>query len=137
MMGNRSILDEEIGLAKTVLARRMRNRNAQFYLNRLQRPLNSRKISQTENGTYGPDILRRQSQISTVSLERARRSIRLEASRAGAGPRALAFAVREVGRFANNPTPIRRSRPPTSLLPTNLECGTTTKPQMPVSQDSR
>lgn len=52
----RSITDEEIGLIKALLARGERNVDIQFYFNRQDRPVNSGRISQIRNGTYGPKI---------------------------------------------------------------------------------
>lgn len=52
----RSITDEEIGLIKALLARAERNVDIQFYFNRQDRPVNSGRISQIRNGTYGPKI---------------------------------------------------------------------------------
>ncbi|MGV6889658.1 AlbA family DNA-binding domain-containing protein [Rhodophyticola sp. SM2404] len=52
----RSITDEEIGLIKALLARGERNVDIQFYFNRQDRPVNSGRISQIRNGTYGPQI---------------------------------------------------------------------------------
>lgn len=52
----RSITDEEIGLIKALLARGERNVDIQFYFNRPDRPVNSGRISQIRNGTYGPEI---------------------------------------------------------------------------------
>ena len=53
----RSINDEEIGLIKAMLARGERNVDIQFYFNRQDRPVNSGRISQIRNGSYGPQIL--------------------------------------------------------------------------------
>ena len=52
----RSITDEEIGLIKALLERGERNVDIQFYFNRQDRPVNSGRISQIRNGTYGPNI---------------------------------------------------------------------------------
>lgn len=52
----RSITDEEIGLIKALLACGERNVDIQFYFNRQDRPVNSGRISQIRNGTYGPKI---------------------------------------------------------------------------------
>ena len=52
----RSISDEEIGLIKAMLARGERNVDIQFYFNRQDRPVNSGRISQIRNGTYGPQV---------------------------------------------------------------------------------
>lgn len=52
----RSITDEEIGLIKALLARGERNVDIQFYFNRQDRPVNSGRISQIRNGTYGPNV---------------------------------------------------------------------------------
>lgn len=52
----RSITDEEIGLIKALLARGERNVDIQFHFNRPDRPVNSGRISQIGNGTYGPNV---------------------------------------------------------------------------------
>ena len=52
----RSITDEEIGFIKALLARGERNVDIQFYFNRQDRPVNSGRISQIRNGTYGPQV---------------------------------------------------------------------------------
>ncbi len=52
----RSITDEEIGLIKALLAIGERNVDIQFYFNRPDRPVNSGRISQISNGTYGPNV---------------------------------------------------------------------------------
>lgn len=52
----RSITDEEIGLIKAMLARGERNVDIQFFFNRPERPVNSGRISQIRNGTYGPRV---------------------------------------------------------------------------------
>ncbi|MCE8525800.1 ATP-binding protein [Ruegeria pomeroyi] len=52
----RSITDEEISLIKAMLARGERNVDIQFYFNRQDRPVNSGRISQIRNGTYGPKV---------------------------------------------------------------------------------
>jgi hypothetical protein len=53
-MPRRSITDEEIGLIKAMLGRRMRNRDIQFYFNRQDRPVNSGRITGINVGDYGP-----------------------------------------------------------------------------------
>lgn len=55
-MSRRSITDEEIGLIKAMLRRRMRNRDIQFYFNRQDRPVNSSRITGINAGTYGPEV---------------------------------------------------------------------------------
>ncbi|MEO9339147.1 ATP-binding protein [Mesorhizobium sp. SB112] len=55
-MGKRSITDEEIGLIKAMLSRRMKNRDIQFYFNRQERPVNSGRISQIGGRTYGSEV---------------------------------------------------------------------------------
>jgi len=56
-MVKRSITDQEIGLIKTMLfSRRMKNRDIQFYFNRPDRPVNSGRITQIRDGTYGPTV---------------------------------------------------------------------------------
>lgn len=55
-MPRRSITDEEVGLIKAMLARMMRNRDIQFYFNRPDRPVNSGRITQIKQGTYGPQV---------------------------------------------------------------------------------
>ena len=54
-MPSRSITDEEIGLIKAMLRRRMRNRDIQFYFNRQDRPVNSGRITGIRSGDYGPE----------------------------------------------------------------------------------
>lgn len=53
-MPKRSITDQEIGLIKAMLARHMKNREIQFYFNRQDRPVNSGRITQIRDGSYGP-----------------------------------------------------------------------------------
>ena len=55
-MPRRSITDEEIGLIKAMLGRRMRNRDIQFYFNRQDRPVNSGRITDIRDGSYGPEV---------------------------------------------------------------------------------
>lgn len=55
-MAKRSISDEEIGLIKTMLDRGMKNQNIQFYFNRPNRPVNSGRITQIRQGTYGANV---------------------------------------------------------------------------------
>lgn len=55
-MPRRSITDEEIGLIKAMLRRKMRNRDIQFYFNRQDRPVNSGRITGIKNGSYGPEV---------------------------------------------------------------------------------
>lgn len=52
----RSITDREIGLIKTMLDRRMKNKDIQFFFNRPDRAVNSGRMSQIRNGTYGPEV---------------------------------------------------------------------------------
>lgn len=53
-MPKRSVTDQEIGLIKAMLARGMKNRDIQFYFNRQDRLVNSGRITQIRDGTYGP-----------------------------------------------------------------------------------
>jgi hypothetical protein len=55
-MAKKSVTDEEIGIIKAMLLRSMRNRDIQFYFNRQDRPVNSGRIAQIKNGTYGPEV---------------------------------------------------------------------------------
>lgn len=55
-MSRRSITDEEIGFIKAMLAQKMKNRDIQFYFNRQDRPVNSGRITQIRDGSYGPEI---------------------------------------------------------------------------------
>lgn len=55
-MTKRSILDSEIGLIKAMLSRGMKNRDIQFYFNRQDRPVNSGRITQIKNESYGSEI---------------------------------------------------------------------------------
>lgn len=57
LMPKRSITDVEIGLIKVMLSRGMKNRDIQFYFNRQDRPVNSGRITQIRDGSYGPDVL--------------------------------------------------------------------------------
>lgn len=52
----RSISDEEIGLIRAMLARGMKNQAIQFYFNRQDRPVNSGRITQIRQNTYGAGI---------------------------------------------------------------------------------
>jgi len=54
-MPRRSISNREIGLIKAMLLRGMKNRDIQFYFNRQDRPVNSGRITQIRNGSYGPE----------------------------------------------------------------------------------
>lgn len=54
----RSISDMEIGLIKAMLARGMKNRDIQFYFNRQDRPVNSGRITQIKDGSYGPSSIK-------------------------------------------------------------------------------
>lgn len=54
-LGKRSIHDEEIALIRAMAARGIRNRDIQFYFNRPDRPVNSGRITQIKQGTYGPE----------------------------------------------------------------------------------
>ena len=53
-MPKRSITDDEISLIKAMLKRRMKNNKIQFYFNRQDRPVNSGRITQIKDGSYGP-----------------------------------------------------------------------------------
>jgi hypothetical protein len=55
-MGKRSITDEEIGLIKAMLRRRMANKDIQFYFNRQDRAVNSGRITGIRKRQYGPDV---------------------------------------------------------------------------------
>lgn len=55
-MGKRSITDIEIGLIKAMLLRSMKNKDIQFYFNRQDRAVNSGRITQIRDGTYGPEV---------------------------------------------------------------------------------
>lgn len=55
-MGRRSITDEEIGLIKAMLHFGMKNKDIQFYFNRQERAVNSGRITQIKDGTYGPEV---------------------------------------------------------------------------------
>lgn len=52
----RSISDDEIGLIRAMLARGMKNQTIQFYFNRQDRPVNSGRITQIRQETYGAGI---------------------------------------------------------------------------------
>jgi hypothetical protein len=55
-MAKRSIADDEIGLIKAMLGRGMANNAIQFYFNTQGRPVNSGRITQIRQRTYGPDV---------------------------------------------------------------------------------
>jgi hypothetical protein len=57
-MARRSITDEEIGLIKAMLARRMKNKDIQFYFNRQDRAVNSGRITGIRDHSYGPEVPR-------------------------------------------------------------------------------
>jgi Putative DNA-binding domain len=52
-MPKRSITDEEIALIKAMLARKMKNKDIQFFFNRPDRPVNSGRITGIAGGSYG------------------------------------------------------------------------------------
>jgi Putative DNA-binding domain len=54
-VATRSITNEEIGLIKAMLRKGMKNKNIQFYFNRPDRAVNSGRITQIRDGTYGPE----------------------------------------------------------------------------------
>jgi hypothetical protein len=54
----RSISEIEIGLIKAMIARGMKNRDIQFYFNRQDRPVNSGRITQIRDGSYGPSSIK-------------------------------------------------------------------------------
>lgn len=57
-MAKKSITDREIALIKTmVFSRKMKNRDIQFHFNRPDRPVNSGRITQIRDGSYGPEVL--------------------------------------------------------------------------------
>jgi hypothetical protein len=55
-LGKRSITDVEIGLIKAMLLRPMKNKDIQFYFNRQDRAVNSGRITQIRDKTYGPEV---------------------------------------------------------------------------------
>ena len=55
-MVRRSITDEEIGLIKAMLARGMANKDIQFYFNRQDRSVNSGRVTQIKQRTYGSEV---------------------------------------------------------------------------------
>ncbi|RWX25835.1 ATP-binding protein [Rhizobium leguminosarum] len=55
-MAKRSITDPEIGLIKAMLARNMKNKDIQFYFNRQERAVNSGRITQIRDKSYGPEV---------------------------------------------------------------------------------
>jgi hypothetical protein len=55
-MVKRSITDKEIGLIKALLARKLKNKDIQFYFNRQDRAVNSGRITQIRDKTYGPEV---------------------------------------------------------------------------------
>jgi hypothetical protein len=52
----RTITNEEIGLIKAMLARRMANKDIQFYFNRQDRAVNSGRITGIRDRSYGPEV---------------------------------------------------------------------------------
>ena len=56
-MAAKSITDAEISIIKTMLSRKMKNRDIQFYFNRQDRPVNSGRITQIREGSYGPKVV--------------------------------------------------------------------------------
>lgn len=95
----RSITDEEIGLIKAMLARGMRNRDIQFYFNRQDRPVNSGRISQIRDGSYGGNVLTAENSALDAFLAAfapAEVGVILEA---GAQPARLTLADRARERF--------------------------------------
>lgn len=54
-MPRRSITDQEIGLIKALVARGMKNKDVQFFFNRPDRAVNSGRISQIRDRSYGPE----------------------------------------------------------------------------------
>jgi hypothetical protein len=55
-MARRSITDAEIGLIKAMLARRMKNKDIQFYFNRQDLAVNSGRITGIRDRSYGPEV---------------------------------------------------------------------------------
>ncbi len=55
-MAKRSITDEEIGLIRAMTLINMKNKDIQFYFNRQERAVNSGRISQIRDRTYGPEV---------------------------------------------------------------------------------
>lgn len=55
-MAKRSITDREIGLIKAMLAREMKNKDIQFYFNRQDRAVNSGRMTQIRDKSYGPEV---------------------------------------------------------------------------------
>ncbi|RFC65657.1 MULTISPECIES: AlbA family DNA-binding domain-containing protein [Mesorhizobium] len=55
-MSKRSITDQEIGLIKAMLARGMKNKDIQFFFNRPDRAVNSGRMSQVRDGSYGAEV---------------------------------------------------------------------------------
>ncbi len=55
-MAKRSITNKEIGLIKALLARKLKNKDIQFYFNRQDRAVNSGRITQIRDKTYGPEV---------------------------------------------------------------------------------
>jgi Putative DNA-binding domain len=52
-MPKKTIADEEIALIKAMLARKMKNKDIQFFFNRPDRPVNSGRITGIASGSYG------------------------------------------------------------------------------------
>jgi hypothetical protein len=55
-MRRRTITEREISLIKAMLARRMKNKDIQFFFNRPDRPVNSGRISTIRTGSYSDSV---------------------------------------------------------------------------------
>lgn len=55
-MGRRSITDKEIGLIRAMTDRGMKNKDIQFLFNRPERAVNSGRITQIRDGSYGQEV---------------------------------------------------------------------------------
>lgn len=55
-MGRRSITDDEIALIRAMLKKGMKNKDIQFFFNRPERAVNSGRITNIREGSYGPNI---------------------------------------------------------------------------------
>lgn len=89
MARQRSMSDEEIGLAKAMLARGMRNDAVHFYFNRVDRLISSGRIAQIRAGKYGASVPATEPEALDQFIEETRRRVggAGQPSAAAGGPR--------------------------------------------------
>jgi hypothetical protein len=56
MAKKRNMTDVEVGLARAMLAKGMKNDQAHFYFNRADRLISSGRIAQIKDGSYAKDV---------------------------------------------------------------------------------